>query len=400
MHDAFLHPFASPSKPEDAFRHIARAEGSRVWDGDGNEYIDGVANLWNCQVGHGRDEIIDAIADQLRRVDCYNNFDPFGSEVAVAAAEAIRSRSPHPDGRVFLGCSGSDAVDTVLKLARHVHQRRGDLQRQIVIKRNRGYHGTNVGGTSVQGIEVNRVGWGELLPSVVEVAADDIEAVSVLFAEQGDRIAAVFTEPVQGAGGVYPPAEGYLGALRRLCDDHGALLAFDEVITGFGRTGHWFASQTYGVVPDLFSFAKGVTSGYQPMSGVVVSADVADRLAEPEAVLRTGYTYSGHPGACAAAVANLAIIEREGLVERAGAIGDRLGPALRALATDGAVTEVRGIGGMWAVDVEGEALPVRDRLLDAGIIVRAIGPTLVLCPPLVITDDEIDAIVDGLAACL
>ncbi len=400
MHDAFLHPFAAPSKPEAAFRHIVRAHGARIWDADGNEYVDGVANLWNCQVGHGRDEIIDAVADQLRQVDCYNNFDPFGSEVAVAAAEAIRSHSPHPDGRVFLGCSGSDAVDTVLKLARHVHQRDGDTQRQIVVKRTRGYHGTNMGGTSVQGIEVNRVGWGELLPSVVEVAADDIEGVSVLFAEHGERIAAVFTEPVQGAGGVYPPAEGYLGALRRLCDDHGALLAFDEVITGFGRTGQWFASQTYGVVPDLFSFAKGVTSGYQPMSGVVVSAGVADRLAEGDAVLRTGYTYSGHPGACAAAVVNLGIIEREGLVERARAIGARLGPALGALVSDGAVTAVRGVGGMWAVDVDGEATPVRDRLLDAGVILRAIGSTLVLCPPLVATDDDLDAIVDGIAACL
>lgn len=398
--DALLHPFASPAKPESAFRRIVRAEGTRIWDADGHEYLDAIANLWSCHVGHGRTEIIDAVADQLREVDCYNTFDPFTNGIAVQAAEAIRAHSPHPDGRVFLGCSGSDAIDTALKLARHVHQLAGDVDRQLIVRRTRGYHGTNFGGTSVQGIEANRVGWGDLLPGTIEVAADDIEALSVAFAQHGSRIAAVLTEPVQGAAGVYPPLDGYLAQVRRLCDEHGALLVFDEVITGFGRSGSWFASQTYEVVPDLFSFAKGVTSGYQPLSGVVISAAVAERLAVSDAMLRTGYTYSGHPAACAAALANLAILERDGLVERAAAIGDRLGPALAALVDDGLAVERRGVGAIWAVDLGRDPVPVRDRMLDAGVVVRPIGTSLAMCPPLTVTDDELDHLVDVVASSL
>jgi putrescine aminotransferase len=397
MSDAFLHPFARPARTESTYRRIVRAEGTRLWDADGKEYLDAVANLWNCHVGHGRSDIIDAVADQLRSLDCYNTFEPFSNDVAVQAAEAIRSLSPHPDGRVFLGCSGSDAVDTALKLVRHVHGRRGDGDRQIVVTRGRGYHGTNLGGTSVQGIEGNRTGWGELLPGVEEVGGDDLEAVSVLFSSHGERIAAVLAEPVQGAGGVHPPADGYLQGLRRLCDEHGALLVFDEVITGFGRTGSWFAAQTYDVVPDLMTFAKGVTSGYQPLSGVIVSAAVAARLAEPDAMLRHGYTYSGHPASCAAAVANLRILAEEHLVGRAVGIGERLGPALAALVADGTVERHRGVGAIWAVDLGQDAAPVRERLLDAGVVVRHIDQTIAMCPPLTVSDAEIDHLVDALA---
>ena len=399
MHDALLHPFARPARPESSFVRIVRAEGSAIWDADGKRYVDGLANLWSCHVGHGRSEIVHAVADQLATLDCYNTFDPFTNDVAVAAAEAIRSRSPHPDGRVFLGCSGSDAIDTALKLVRAVHQRRGDTDRQVVLTRTRGYHGTNAGGTSIQGLEPNRVGWGDLVPHVVEVAADDVEAAARAFADHGERIAAVVAEPVQGAGGVHLPADGYLEGLRRLCDDHGALLVLDEVITGFGRTGRWFAAETFGVVPDLITFAKGVTSGYQPLSGVVLSAEVAGALAVDEDwMLRTGYTYSGHPASCAAALANLALIAEEGLVDRAVHVGARLGSALGALAEDGLVDACRGIGGLWAVDLGEDAVPVRDRLLDAGVVVRPIGQSLAMCPPLSIPDEDLDAIVDAIAA--
>lgn len=399
MAEAFLHPFARPARPEADYVRIVRAEGSSLWDADGTRYVDGLANLWSCHVGHGRREIIDAVAGQLATLDCYNTFDPFTNDVAVAAAEAIRSRSPHPDGRVFLGCSGSDAIDTALKLARTVHQRRGDAGRQIVLTRSRGYHGTNAGGTSLQGLEANRVGWGDLVPHVVELPADDVEAAARAFADHGERIAAVLAEPVQGAGGVHPPADGYLEGLRRLCDDHGALLVFDEVISGFGRTGRWFAADTFGVRPDLLTFAKGVTSGYQPLSGVILSAAVADELATDEGwMLRTGYTYSGHPASCAAAVANLDLIAAEGLVERAVHVGDRVGPALRSMVDDGLVEACRGIGAVWAVDLGEDAVPVRDRLLAAGVVVRPIGQTLAMCPPLSIPDEDLDAIVDAIAA--
>ena len=399
MHDAFLHPFARPSRPEATFIQVVRAEGAAIWDADGKRYVDGIANLWCCHIGHGRREVVDAVADQLSRLDCYNTFEPFTNAPAVEAAERIRALSPMPDGRVFLGSGGSDAIDTALKLVRSHHQRAGDADRQIVVRRDRGYHGTNLGGTSLQGLPANRAGWGDLVPHVVEVPADDIEAVARTFAEHGERIAAVLTEPVQGAAGVHPPADGYLEGLRRLCDQHGALLVLDEVITGFGRLGSAFAAQHYGVVPDLITFAKGVTSGYQPLGGVIVSAEVAASLAEDESwVLRSGYTYSGHPAACAAAVANLDIIEADGLVERATRIGQRLGPALESLVDDGLAARVRGVGALWAVELGEDAVPVRDRLLAAGVVVRPIGAALALCPPLMIPDDDLDAIVDAIAA--
>lgn len=398
MTDALLHPFARPAKPESAFVRVVRAEGAALWDADGNRYVDGLANLWNCHVGHGRREIVDAVAHQLATLDCYNTFDPFTNDVAVAAAERIRSWSPLPEGRVFLGCSGSDAVDTAFKLVRIVQQLRGEDERQVVLTRTRGYHGTNLGGTSVQGIEPNRAGWGDLVPHVVELPADDLEAAAKYFATHGERVAAVITEAVQGAGGVHLPVDGYLAGLRRLCDDHGALLVLDEVITGFGRIGARFAAEAYGIVPDLMTFAKGVTSGYQPLSGVIVSAGVAATLEADEGwLLRTGYTYSGHPASCAAALANLAIIEDEHLVDRARHLGDRLGAALRSLADEGLVESCRGVGALWAVDLGEDAVPARDRLLEAGVVVRPLGQTLAICPPLVISDEDLDAIVDALA---
>ena len=399
VHDALLHPFARPARREADFIEVVRAEGASIWDAAGTRYVDGIANLWCCQIGHGRREVVDAVADQLARLDCYNTFEPFTNGPAVAAAERIRAWSPLPEGRVFLGSGGSDAIDTALKLVRGHHQRAGDGDRQVVVTRGRGYHGTNLGGTSVQGLEANRSGWGDLVPHVVEVPADDLEAAARTFAQHGERIAAVLTEPVQGAAGVHPPVDGYLQGLRRLCDDHGALLVFDEVITGFGRLGAPFAAQHYGVVPDLLTFAKGVTSGYQPLGGVIVSAAVADSLAEDESwMLRSGYTYSGHPAACAAALANLDVLEADGLVERADRIGDRLGPALGALADDGLVAAVRGVGALWAVELGEDAAPVRDRLLAAGIVVRPIGEALAICPPLMIPDEDLDAIVDAVAA--
>ena len=201
---------------------------------------------------------------------------------------------------------------------------------------------------------------------------------------------------------MYPPPDGYLAELRRLCDRHGALLVFDEVITGFGRLGSWFAADHYGVVPDLMTFAKAVTSGYQPLGGVVVGERVRRSLeADPAYVLRHGYTYSGHPAACAAALANLAIIEREGLVERAAIVGERLADGLRALAADGVIAEARGDGAVWAAGLHADHDPaaVRDRMAELGVITRAIGAdTLTFCPPLVVTDAQIDRIVDALAA--
>jgi len=400
MTNALLHPFSPPAMPEGDFIDIVRGEGSLVYDASGKDYVDAMANLWLCQVGHGRTEIIDAVTAQMHQMEAYNTFAPFTNGPAARVAEMIVERSPHPDGRTFLGCSGSEAVDTALKIARLVQQRRGTEGRQVIIKRTNGYHGTNFGGTSAQGIAPNREGWGDLVPHFLEVPHDDLEAMASIFAEQGDRIAAVLTEPLQGAGGVFPPADGYLEGLRRLCDDNEALLIFDEVICGFGRTGEWFGAQTFGVTPDLITFAKGVTSGYLPLSGVIVSRAVCEELEEPGFLLRTGYTYSGHHASCAAGIANLQIMTDEGLDQRANHVGEKLQEGLRALAADGHIESWRGMGAVYAAELGRDSIPVRNAILEEGVIVRPIGTCLAICPPLVITDDEIGRVIDTMANAL
>lgn len=399
MTGSFLHPFAPTTG--DHFISINRGSGALVWDVDGNEYLDAMASLWYCAIGHGRQEMADAISRQVSTLEAYSCFDPFTNPLADALTDKLVSLTPMPDARVFLCQSGSESVDTAMKLARQAHVQAGQPERTLIISRVRGYHGTNYGGTSAQGIAGNKVGWGELLPEVVQVPSDDIETLAQLMSERSSEIAAVITEPVQGAGGVWPPEEGYLASLRRLCDQHGAFLIFDEVITGFGRLGEWFAADHYGVIPDLTTFAKAVTSGYQPLGGVFVGQAVRQRL-EPEAGFRlaTGYTYSGHATACAAALANLAIIEREGLIGRATEIGARLGAGLQAIASDGLVDHARGAGAMWAIGTHPDqhADHVRARMLEQGVIVRAIADhSVTFCPPLVTTDAQVDQIIDALA---
>ncbi len=395
---AFLHPFTPPSRTE--FIRIVGGDGAVVWDDRGNRYIDGLASLWYVNVGHGRQEMIDAIADQAARLAAYHTFDPFTNEPADRLAERIVGIAPMTDTRVFFANSGSEAVDTAMKLARLVHRLEGHPERQVIISREHGYHGTNYGGTSAQGIAPNREGWGPLVGEVVNVPANNLEEVARVFSDRAGEVAAVLTEPVQGAGGVFPPPEGYLEGLRRLCDRHDALLIMDEVITGFGRLGRWFASEYYGVEPDLVTFAKAVTSGYVPLSGVIVGARSRAALeAEPEFVFRHGYTYSGHPLGCAAGLANLDIHESEGLLERATHVGRRLSDGLQSLYADGLVSDVRGVGAVWAVGMpEGtDAFAVRQRMIERGVIVRPLGDSLAICPPLVIGDQQVDTIVDVLA---
>lgn len=397
MTHPLLHPFASPARRESEFVEIVGGEGAIVRDAGGREYIDALASLWYCQIGHGRAEIRDAVVEQMTALAAYSTFDPFTNGPAARLAELIAGLAPLDEPRVFFGASGSEAIDTALKLARLTFQLRDDEARQVVVKRTHGYHGTNFGGTSAQGITANRQGWGDLVPHFVEVPDDDIEAMASVFAEHGERIAAVLTEPVQGAGGVRLPPEGYLAGARRLCDQYGALLIFDEVICGFGRTGEWFGSQTFDVVPDMFTFAKGVTSGYLPLSGVVVGRAVCDTLEAMNGMLRTGYTYSGHPTCAAAAIRNIEIIRDDDLVGRARHLEKLLGGGLRALGADGLIREARGVGGLWAADVGERATAVRDRLFERGVIVRAVGDVVALCPPLVITDEQVSEVLDRLA---
>jgi putrescine aminotransferase len=395
---AFLHPFTPPRQVD--FISIVAGKGALVWDDRGNEYVDGMASLWYANIGHGREEMAEAIAAQASTLAAFHTFGPYTNPWAEAAAAKIAGLSPFPGGRVFFGTSGSEAVDTAMKIARIAQRESGHPEKQIVVSRERGYHGTNYGGTSVGGMASFREGFGPLLPGVVNVVADDEEAMKQVFADHGGEIAAVITEPLQGAGGVWPPPPGYLQHLRDLCDAYGAYLIHDEVITGFGRLGTWFGSQFYGVNPDLIVFAKGVTSGYVPFSGVILGPRVCAALeANPGFVLRTGYTYSGHPLGSVAALKAIEIQEREGLLGRVPAIGERLEAGLRGLRQEGLVDDARGEGGVWAVSVPDgtDAVTTRDQLLAEGVIVRPIPPNhLAMCPPLVITDDQIGRILGAL----
>jgi len=400
MAEPLLHAFAKPTKTD--FIRIVRGSGALLWDDKGNEYIDAIGSLWYSQVGHGNAEIADAVADQIRTLETYSIFDPFTNEKAEQLAAKLVTISPLPDSRVFLCGSGSEAIDTAMKLARVAHVQAGHPEKTIIISRNRGYHGTNYGGTSAQGLPLNKIGFGQLLPEVVQVDSDNIEDLASFMKDNGTRVAAIITEPLQGAGGVYPPADGYLEGARKLCDQYGALLIFDEVITGFGRLGTWFAANYYNVVPDLLCFAKGVTSGYQPLGGVFVGRTALNALErDPDFFLRHGYTYSGHSAVCAAALKNLEIIERDGLIERAKHVGKRLSDGLRSLAADGIIDSVRGAGAIWAAGLKPDqnCLTIRDTMIKRGAIVRSINTdTNAFCPPFVITDQQIDTLLDIFAA--
>jgi adenosylmethionine-8-amino-7-oxononanoate aminotransferase len=399
---SFLRAFSRPGFDDGVT--IVRGEGAIVWDDQGNRYVDALASLWYNQVGHGRAEIADAVREQMVTLAGFQTFDMWTNEPAERLAARIAALSPLDDPRVFLCGSGSESVDSAIKISRQSHARAGHPERQIVISRDRAYHGTNFGGTSAQGLPPNKEGWGELLPGFVQIDKHDLEAKARFFAEHGREVAAVLVEPVQGAGGVHPPEPGYLEGLRRLCDDHGAHLIFDEVICGFGRLGAWFGAERFGVTPDLLTFAKGVTSGYLPLGGVIVGSGVRAPLeADPDWIFRHGYTYSGHPTVCTAALVNIDIIEREGLVARANVVGARLAEGLQALVADGLLASARGEGAVWAaVPPEGtDVMALRDRLRAGGVISRALPPdAVVFCPPLVIEDEQLDETLDVLAAAL
>ena len=398
MPGSFLHPFAKPTR--ESFITIAKGQGALLWDSQGRELIDGMASLWYCAAGHGRKEIADAVYQQMTTLEAYSAFDPFTTSPAENLATEIAQLSPLPDPRVFFCGSGSEAVDTAMKLARLAHVQAGHPERTVIISRGRGYHGTNYGGTSAQGIAPNKVGYGPLVPDVIQVDPNDIEALSLAMAENSSRLAAVISEPVQGAGGVFPPHPDYLPTLRRLCDQHGAFLIFDEVITGFGRMGTWFGATYFNVVPDMICFAKAVTSGYQPLGGVVLSRSVVQPLeSDPDFFLRHGYTYSGHASVCAAGLRNVQILKEEKLLERAVHIGKRLGDGLQALAKDGVIDHARGEGAVWAAGLHShqDAVKIRDRMLELGAITRAINDANTFCPPLVISDSQIDRLLDTFA---
>lgn len=397
---AFLHPFATTTATE--FTTITRGVGARVYDSHGNEYVDALASLWYCNVGHGRREISAAVAKQLETLGGYHTFDRFTNEPAEQLCELLADLAPMPDARVFLTSSGSEAVDSALKLARLAHSRAGHPQRTVVIGRRLSYHGVTYGGVSVQGLPLNKEGFGPLLADTVQVDHDDLDAMRDAVAAHEGRVAAIIAEPVIGAGGVIPPPSGYLKDVREICDGAGAFLILDEVICGFGRLQAMWGSQKFGVRPDLVTFAKGVTSGYQPLGGVLVGGAVREPLeSEDGFLLRHGHTYSGHPAACTAALVNIELLREEGLPARAAVIGNRIDTGLRDLEDRGLIAGHRGTAAIWAAVLPDGLTPasVRDAMLERGVIARPLGSDVIaFCPPLVIGDDDIDRCVAALGA--
>ena len=396
---SFWHPFAEMSKVQHAPFIIDRGEGIYVFDESGRRYLDAAASLWYMNVGYGRTEIIDAMAEQMRKLPAFHAFIDYGTRPPIDLADRIASVSPDPDSKVFFGSGGSDAVDTAAKMTRRYFNAIGQPERTVFISREWAYHGMHPYGTSLGGMEPNRTGYsGDLVADIVIVPHDDAEAVEKAIDHAGaERIAGIFVEPVIGAGGIRPVEEAYFGAVHELVRNAGGLYVSDEVITGFGRVGDWFAANKYGLQPDLITFAKGVTCGYAPLGGVIASPKVAAPFFDtPGLMFRHGYTYSGHTTACAAGLVVMDILEREGLLARAAELEDELYQALLPLEELPVVDHVRrGVGALAAVQLavgDDETLPYRaaTSCREAGVLTRAVGGGgLQVSPPLVMTPDQV-----------
>lgn len=396
---AFWHPFAEMSKVQHAPFIIDRGEGIYVYDESGRRYLDAAASLWYMNIGYGRAEVIDAMAEQARKLPAFHSFIDYATRPPIDLADRIAAVAPVPGSKVFFGSGGSDAVDTAAKMARRYFNAIGQPERTVFISREWAYHGMHPYGTTLGGMEPNRAGYGgDMVADVVIVPFDDTEAVEKAIDHAGaERIAGIFVEPVIGAGGVRPVESGYFGKVGELVKSAGGLYISDEVITGFGRVGDWFAANKFGLQPDLVTFAKGVTCGYAPLGGVIASPEVAGPFFEtPGLMFRHGYTYSGHTTACVAGLVVMEILEREGLLERAASLEEELYQALLPLEELPVVDHVRrGVGALAAIQLtvgEDETLPYRAAAAcrDAGVLTRAVGGGgLQVSPPFIMTPEQV-----------
>jgi adenosylmethionine-8-amino-7-oxononanoate aminotransferase len=413
MTNRMWHPFADMAAiVRDGEFVVARGEGAYVYDEAGRRYLDATAGLWFCNVGYGRAEIAAAVAEQLRQLPAYSTFGDFANRPAMELAEVVSAHAPVPDSPVFFTNGGSDSVDTAIKLARRYWQVVGQPQRTTVLTREHAYHGMHIGGTSLAGIDANLAGYGELLGGVERVAWDDVAAVTKAIDSIGaEHVAAFLCEPVIGAGGVLLPPEGYLNAVREVCRERGVLFVADEVISGFGRLGDWFASTRFGLAPDMVLCAKGLTSGYVPMGAVIVAPSVAEPFWDGRAgIWRHGYTYSGHAGAAAAGLANLRLLESEQLPQRARELETPLAESLQTLTSSPLVSEVRaGLGLVAAVQLDRSALADDPTLLGRvitelrrhGVLTRGLATgALQISPALVIDAGVIQELTAAIAAAL
>ncbi|NYJ74255.1 aspartate aminotransferase family protein [Allobranchiibius huperziae] len=406
---ALWHPFSDMGAVErDGEFVITRGEGAYVFDDYGQRYLDATAGLWFANVGHGRSELADAAAEQMRTIAAYSTFGDFTTDVTVQLAERLAGIAPVPGSKVFFTSGGSDSIETAAKIARRYWVERGEPTRRILVGRDKAYHGMHYAGTSLAGIPGNHDGYGELVADQAHVAWDDPEDLRATIERLGPQnVAAFFCEPVMGAGGVYPPPEDYLLAVRKICGEYEVLFVADEVVTGFGRIGgSWFASSRFGLEPDFVTTAKGLTSGYVPMGAVFVAPKVAAPFFETDAGrwLRHGYTYSGHAVAAAVALANLDIIEQEGLLDEALRLQETLTEQLSPLAHHAAVTEVRcGTGALAAVQLADapSAMALAKALRLRGVSTRPVGAGgIQISPALIMTDDQVTEMAEAIGAAL
>jgi beta-alanine--pyruvate transaminase len=427
--DSFWMPFTPNRQFKAAPRLVASAEGITYRTPEGREVLDGTSGLWCVGAGHRHPRISEAMKRQIDTLDFASNFQ-VGHPGAFALAERIAALAPPGLDRVFLVNSGSEACDTAMKIALAYAQARGEGQRSLFVGRERAFHGVGFGGISVGGMTANRRAFGNAMlrsdhlratwdphtqafvrgqPAQGAEMADELES-RIIALHDASNIAAVIVEPVAGSTGVLVPPEGYLQRLRDICDRHGLLLVFDEVITGFGRLDAWFAAQAFGVVPDMIVFAKTVTNGAAPLGGVIVSRVIHDTLMHGPphlAELMHGYTCSGHPLACAAALAMIETIEAEALFERVHALAPHFEEAVHALADAPGVISIRNIGlaaGIELAPVPGapgqRGAQAHAAAFDHGLLTRAPGDTLVLAPPFICERSDVDRIVDRLRAAI
>lgn len=422
-----LHPFTNNAAlAAKGVRIITGAEGSYIWDSEGNRLLDGMAGLWSVAVGYGRDELAKVAEQQLRKLPYYNCFFQSAHEPVIELSRVLARLTPAPLEYAFFANSGSEANDTIVKMVRYFWDVQGKPEKKTIISRHYAFHGSTLAGSSLSGLPSMYARVNLPLPlfehvsapywydSDGKLSAEEFGLAAARTLEQKivelgpEKVAAFIGEPIQGAGGVIVPPDSYWPEVQRICAKYDILLIADEVICGFGRTGAWFGSDRYGIKPDLMTLAKGLSSGYIPISAVMVGGRVAEVLTTMDDDFAHGYTYGGHPVACAVALENIRIIEGEGLVERAAnETGPYLQSRLAELATHPIVGEVRGAGLIAGIElVEDKAMrkrfdparkagmTCRNHCMENGLVMRAIRDIMVLSPPLIITKGEIDFIVE------
>ena len=429
----YLHPFTDYKfLHARGTRVIVKAEGVYLYDSDGNRILDGMAGLWCVNLGYGRRELAEAAYRQMLELPYYNSFFQTAHPPAIELAKQLVDLTPPQFNRVFFTGSGSEGNDTVVRLVRRYWDLLGQPERKVIISRVNAYHGSTMAGASLGGMAFMHEQGGLPIPDIVHIpqpywyadggdlSPDEFglrtaRALAQKIEEIGaHRVAAFIGEPIQGAGGVIIPPASYWPEIQRICDQYGILLVADEVICGFGRTGHWFGSDLYGIRPDLMTIAKGLSSGYLPIGGVMVGDRVADVLIDKGGEFAHGYTYSGHPAACAVASVNLSLLQQENLIPRTR---DTTGPYLakkwRELAGHPLVGEARSIGLIGALelvrdkktrrffDKRGEVGTIcRDFCFQNGLIMRAVRDTMIIAPPLVISHEQIDELAEKAGRCL